>query len=160
MTTAYDTIEDGIVTQLTAEDSPFATVLAYGAQLSDAELADELEKLLTKAPAALVVFEGGRTNEGYGGALMEEAIFAVLVVAGGRSRTASLRGDKAAVGVYTLIDYCRAQLHNVPGISGIVLPLLWQGSRRLALPGNRLTVAAYVCTFKARIERSDGPLAA
>ena len=157
MATTYDAIEDGIKAVLNADGTPFKTVVTYGAQLSDGEIADELAKLVSTAPAALVFYGGGETNKGFGGDLLEEAVFTILVIAAARSRTASLRGDAQSVGVYELLDYCRGNLHNVPGIEGIPNPLIWIGNRRFSLPGDRLTVAAYMCNFTAPVHYPDGP---
>lgn len=156
MATTYDTIEDGIKAALTATGSLFKRVDTVGSQLSDAELEEELAKLVSQAPAAIVVYEGGDTNSGYAGSLEEAAMYAVICVAASTSREAALRGSGGGHGVYELLDQVRTRLHNKRGITGITMPLQWQGNRRLSLPNTRMTVAAYAARFKAPLYFVDG----
>jgi len=154
--TAYDRIEAGIVAKLTADGSPFVTVAAYGAHLADSEILDELERLQRISPAALVIYGGGRANGGYAGVLEEEAAFTVLVIAAGTSRETAIEGDDARPGVYALIDYVRSALHNRTDVAGANNPLLHTGTRRFALPGGLLTVAAYAVDFITTLQWDEG----
>ena len=155
MATDYDQIEDRIKTALEVAGTPLERVFTYGAQLSNAELAEELNKFVSYGPSAMVLYEGGTTNEGFGGQLTEDGQFSVLVVVPGKTAAAALRGDAAASGVYALLQWVRQKLHNVAGFAPN--PLIWQRTSRLALPGERLTVAAYAMTFKAMLVFTDGP---
>jgi len=155
--TVYDQVEDAIVTAITATGTPFKRVDAWGSHLSDAEIAVELEQLVRVAPAAMVMYGGGETNEGYGNDLTEKAVYTVLVIAAGRDRTSASAGDNASSGVYRLMDYVRDKLHNVHGISGIVNPLLWSGNKRFLIPGHLMNVAAYAVMFRADLYFYDGP---
>jgi len=155
--TAYDSIEDGIATTLEADGTPFTKIVTYGANLSEVQIANELERLKTHAPAAMVFYGGGPTNKGLAGQLVEQATFVVLVIAAGATAESAARGDDARQGVYQLLKYVREHLHNVPEISGITIPLLWAGNRRFQLPGQPLTVAAWRCEFEAEMVYADGP---
>jgi phage gp37-like protein len=154
--TTYDTIEDGIKAALMMPGTLFKDVKTFGSQLSDSELADELKKLVSQAPAAIVVYEGGDTNSGYAGSLEEAAMYAVICVAASTSREGALRGTGGGHGVYELLDQVRDRLHNRRGISGIPVPLQWQGNQRLSLPNMTMTVAAYAARFKAPLGYIDG----
>jgi phage gp37-like protein len=154
----YAEVESAIVTALKdGTETPFKTVEAYGSQLSDAELADELQRLVTVAPAALVLYTGSDSNLGRAGDLKEEATFAVAVIAAARSRGALAAGDEKSVGFYNLLDYVRAALHNNM-LDGLNNPLLYAGNRRIALPGSLLTVAAYQVLFRVDFHHADGPV--
>ena len=157
MATAYDMIEDGIQSALEAEGSLFNKVLTHGACMSDDEVAIALERLAPEAPVALVFYAGGTTNNGENGELVENATFAVVVLAAGSTVAAASRGDKARAGVYQLMQHVRERLHNVPEIEGIINPLTLSANRRFRLPDRSMTVAAWMCEFSGRVLFADGP---
>jgi hypothetical protein len=153
MATVYDSIEDAIVTALKAVNTPLVTVEARGAGLSDADLIEELMRLAdgTQSPAALVLYAGGDSNEGYTHVLTEDALYDVVVISATRTRTAATRGSAQDTGIYELLTWCRGQLHDLRN-SGVLNDLIYMGTRRLAIAGSPLTVAAYAMRYKTMIQ--------
>ena len=157
MSTVYDLIEDAIVSALMVKDAPFKQVLKWGGSISDAELVNEIEKLASAqtAPAAVVFYAGGPTNEGFASVLEEVAVFTIVIIVSGRSREAAMRGDAKSAGVYACLDWCRTNLHGKT-LSNVPNPLRWQGNRRFGLPGQLLTTAAYAADYHAPLYYADG----
>lgn len=141
-----------MATALMATGTPFHQVEARGAQLSDADLAVELERLKSVSPAALVMYAGGDSNEGKGSSVEEDAIYHVICVVAGRSQESATAGDAATAGVYKLMAWCRKKLHDKDNITGIINPMYWRGNKRVTLPGALLTVAAFAVEFRAHLD--------
>jgi len=156
MSTPYDTIEDAISTALLAEGTPFKNVFTYGAALADSELVTQIEKLANAnvAPAAIVFYAGGSSNEGFAHELDEAAVFTVLVVAAARSFESATQGGTQDKGIFALLTWCRQAMHDLRNAS-VLNELIWKGNRRFAIPGLPLTVAAYAADFETRIAYGD-----
>lgn len=156
MSTRYDRAEDAIKARLLTDDaagnpSPFREdrILTYGAQLTDAELIEEVENLQRQAPAAIVYLLGG-SFELDGGVCDERAQFAVIVIGASTSKTAALRSE---VGVYALLDFARKQLHQYRDSGGELLNELELAStRRITQPDRPATVAAMMLVVETRID--------
>ena len=102
MSSEYEDVEDAIKTALTGEGTPFVTVNTAGAALADTQIAAELQKLgdSVEAPAAMIFYAGGTSNEGRAPVLQEFATFTVVVVTATRSLEAATRGGTQDVGVF------------------------------------------------------------
>lgn len=158
-------IEDGIYAVLTDDvayadvdnPTPLVTVSRGGAALSDSQIAEELEKLANAntAPAALIVYSGGGTDEGVAGIVDAPEVFTILVVVAGRSRQAAVLGDNAATGLYDVLEWIEDKLHNRIGIEGIDNPLRFMGNRRFQIPGYLMSCAAYAVDFRAPLYLPD-----
>lgn len=154
MSSIYGTIETAIVDAIEdAVGQPFTTVRAIGSQLSNEDLAREIDNLATVAPAVLVLYRGGDDDPGHAGWGVENARFALVMVAAGRTPEAALRGDAAGVGVYELIDWLIENLNNAD-ISGVPNRLRFRQSMPLPrdLP---ITIAAWMVVFETQIRRRD-----
>ena len=157
MSSAYETIEDAIrgyliaATPAVGEGAPTPSVFradrvtVYGGQLTDAEILEEIEKMKSNAPAALVYYAGGEGSNNAGNECDEEAIFHVIVVSAGINRVAVHRAT--GTGLYDLVNLIRSR------VNGQIVgnELVWKGNQRLVETGRPPTASAMRMAFGTRI---------
>lgn len=152
----YEGLEDAAVACLVAGtvalQTPFKSVATGCSNLNDEQFAQLVNTFCSgnTAPAALVLFASGEANGGKGGSLDETGMLQVCVIDIAEQR------ERAAQGVFGLIRYVRKMLHNRDGITGIGNPLKYRGCKRLQIPNQRITVAAWVVNFEAPFYFPDG----
>jgi len=156
MASTYGTIEAAIASAIEdGEDNPFTTILAHGSQLSNPQLAEEIDKLASgnTAPAVMVMWRGSEEDPGHAGQRVEMAQFWLVCVAAGRTAEAVLRGDDASTGVYELAEWLVTTLHNVD-VDGV--PNRLRLRRSMPVPREwPITVAAWVVVLETQIRGAD-----
>lgn len=144
----------------TAAGTPFRRVEAGVELLSDEALAQLVTELGSgnTAPAALVFLGGSEADGGKAGELTETCSVGVIVLDAGRSRAAAAAGDGQTPGVFALVEWVRQKLHYIVNVPGVVNPPQFVGQDRFRVPGQALSVAAQLLTFKVALTFADEPV--
>jgi len=156
MASTYGDIESAIATAIGAEeDNPFKTVLVHGSQLTNQQLAEELDKLsnANTAPAVMIMWRGSQEDPQHAGWRVELGQFWCVCVQAARTAEAVLRGDDESTGVYELAEWLVDTLHN-QDISDVPNRLYLR--RSMPVPRDLpVTVAAWVVVFETQVRDQD-----